>query len=318
MQRCGDRPNALTLWLERLLQMMCANGVMASSLFVAMIPRIGPNGKALELRSDPPVVTTSGRHARIGLRVADVIEAEAQGRRRASAGDGAAHGATVFPPQFRAHVADSEAEPSERGWLKSMSSISSISPVRLPDVASIEAVLQQGMGENTLRAPALEFGYLEACVRSEIREIAFQDGLIHYIRQADRERDGIIMMEDRSLKLLRKKARKGMRGWPLATIAFYGPNLIQATKVAVGIVPFENAEIAEMRDWKVDHGDIRADAGVAREILEFMDRHAVLSVAMTDGIIGCPHQEGIDYNGEWCPVCEFWRGRDRFTGQRVH
>jgi len=53
------------------------------------------------------------------------------------------------------------------------------------------------------------------------------------------------MMEDRSLKLLRKKARKGMRGWPVATIAFYGPNLNQATKVAVGIVPFENAEIAE-------------------------------------------------------------------------
>ena len=104
----------------------------------------------------------------------------------------------------------------------------------------------------------------------------------------------------------------------MATTAFYGQNLNQATKVAVGIVPFENAEIAEMHDWKVDHGDIRADAGVAREILEFMDRHGVLSVAMTDGIIGCPHQEGIDYKGEWCPVCEFWRGRDRFTGQRVH
>ena len=32
-------------------------------------------------------------------------------------------------------------------------------------------------------------------------------------------------MEDRSLKRLRKKARRGLRGWPLATIAFYGPNL---------------------------------------------------------------------------------------------
>jgi hypothetical protein len=39
----------------------------------------------------------------------------------------------------------------------------------------------------------------------------------------------------------------------------------------------------------------------------------VLSVAMTDGIIGCPHQEGIDYEGEWCPLCEFWPGRDRFN-----
>ena len=126
------------------------------------------------------------------------------------------------------------------------------------------------------------------------------------------------MMEDRSLKRLRKKARKGMRGWPVATIAFYGPNLSQATKVAVGIVPSENAEPVEMRDWNVDRGDIRNDAGIAREILEFMEKHGVLSVVMTGGIIGCPHQEGIDYEGEWCPVCDFWHGRDRFTGQMVH
>jgi hypothetical protein len=125
------------------------------------------------------------------------------------------------------------------------------------------------------------------------------------------------MPEDRYLKRLRKKARKGMRGWPVATIAFYGPNLTQATKVAVGIVPSANAEVEELRDWKADRGDIRADPGIAREILEFVEAHGVLSVAMIDGIIGCPHQEGIDYDGERCPACEFWRGRDRFTGKRV-
>src|SRR5260370_736863 len=125
-------------------------------------------------------------------------------------------------------------------------------------------------------------------------------------------------MEDRFLKRLRKKSKKGMRGWPAATIAFYGPNLSQATKVAVGIVPSEDSDVDEMRDWQVENHDIRADPGVAREILEFLETHHVLSVVMTDGIIGCPHQEGIDYEGEWCPVCEFWHGRDRFTGQRVH
>ena len=125
-------------------------------------------------------------------------------------------------------------------------------------------------------------------------------------------------MEERFLKRLRKKARRGVRGWPLAAIAFYGPNLTEATKVTVGIVPTENAEVAELRDWKVDRGDIRADPSITHEILEFIEEHQVLSVAMTDGIIGCPHQQGIDYEGEWCPVCEFWHGRDRFTGQRVH
>ena len=125
-------------------------------------------------------------------------------------------------------------------------------------------------------------------------------------------------VEDRFLKRLRKKARKGLRGWPIATVAFYGPNLDQATKVAVGIVPSENADVEELRAWKVNDGEIRADPRIAREILEFIEERRVLSVAMTDGIIGCPHQEGIDYEGEWCPVCEFWHGRDRFAGQRVH
>src|SRR5271155_899178 len=110
------------------------------------------------------------------------------------------------------------------------------------------------------------------------------------------------MLGHRFLKRLSKKARRGLRGWPIATIAFYGPNLSQATKVAVGIVPSENAVVEELRDWKVDRGDIRADPDIAREILEFIEKHQVRSVAMTDRIIGCPHQEGIDYEGEWCPV----------------
>jgi hypothetical protein len=128
------------------------------------------------------------------------------------------------------------------------------------------------------------------------------------------------MLEDRSIKRLSKKAKKGMRGWPVATIAFYGPNLSRATKVAVGIIPSQNAEADTLRAWKVDRGDIRTDREVAGEILAFIEQHHALSVVMTDGIIGCPHQEGIDYEGEWCPdpACEFWHGRDRFTGQRVN
>lgn len=59
------------------------------------------------------------------------------------------------------------------------------------------------------------------------------------------------MLEDRSIKRLSKKAKKGMRGWPDATIALYGPNLSRATKVAVGIIPAENAEVDPLRAWKL-------------------------------------------------------------------
>ncbi len=41
------------------------------------------------------------------------------------------------------------------------------------------------------------------------------------------------------------------------------------------------------------------------------------SVVMTDRIIGCPHEEGIDYEGPTCPDCPFWAGRDRWTGKRL-
>jgi hypothetical protein len=125
-------------------------------------------------------------------------------------------------------------------------------------------------------------------------------------------------MQDRFLNRLRKKAKKGMRGWPVATVAFYGPDANRASKVVVGIIASEHAEVGEMHDWKLDAGDVRNDPRIVEEMLEFMASHGVLSVAMTDGIIGCPHQEGIDYQGPWCPVCEFWKGRDRFTGERVH
>jgi hypothetical protein len=110
-----------------------------------------------------------------------------------------------------------------------------------------------------------------------------------------------------------------MRGWPAATIAFYGPHATRATKVAVGIVMRDEEEPQEMRDWSTATGDVRNNAAIAAEILGFMEKHGALSVIMSDGIIGCPHQTGIDYEGDWCPdpACTYWYKRDRFTGEVV-
>ena len=125
------------------------------------------------------------------------------------------------------------------------------------------------------------------------------------------------MLAAKFIKRLSKKSRKGFRGWPVASVCFYGPNLSRATKVAVAIVPEEGAEAGTLRAWTVEHGDVRMDPGIALEILQFIEENHALSVVATDRIIGCPHQEGIDYEGEWCPVCEFWHGRNRFTGEMV-
>jgi hypothetical protein len=98
-------------------------------------------------------------------------------------------------------------------------------------------------------------------------------------------------MIERARKRLSKGTKKGFRGWPVATVPLYGPDDSTATKLAVGIMPAEGAEATDL---------------------------GAKSVVMTDRIIGCPHEEGIDYEGETCPACPFWAGRDRWTGKRLH
>jgi hypothetical protein len=43
-------------------------------------------------------------------------------------------------------------------------------------------------------------------------------------------------MIERARKRLSKKAKKGFRGWPVATVALYGPDDTTATKLTVGIL----------------------------------------------------------------------------------
>ena len=51
---------------------------------------------------------------------------------------------------------------------------------------------------------------------------------------------------------------------------------------------------------------MRNDETIIREILEFLSENDIKSAVMPDKIIGCPHEEGIDYpEGEECPICQF-------------
>ncbi|MEJ2009097.1 MAG: hypothetical protein P8Z30_13245 [Acidobacteriota bacterium] len=118
---------------------------------------------------------------------------------------------------------------------------------------------------------------------------------------------------------LERKARKGFRGYPAATIAYYGPDDRRATKVAVGIFLQESEDPDIMQRRFSEEGDIRQDRPIHYEILRLIQQHHVKSVVMADRILGCPHEEGVDYpEGESCPKCPFWAGRDRFTGERIH
>jgi len=118
---------------------------------------------------------------------------------------------------------------------------------------------------------------------------------------------------------LKKKARRGFRGYPVATLAFYGPNDRHATKAAVDIVAAEGAEPSVLERWFSTDTDVRTDPAIGLEILAFIEAHGAKSVVMANRIMGCPHEEGTDYpDGQVCPHCPFWAHRDRFSGEVLH
>lgn len=115
-----------------------------------------------------------------------------------------------------------------------------------------------------------------------------------------------------------KRARRGFRGYPVGTVAYYGPDDQRASKLVAAFIAAKGAE-PEMAKWySRGDSDVRTDPEIIAEVLMFFEERAPKSVVMVDRIIGCPHEEGIDYpEGGYCPQCEFWRNRDRFSGEVV-
>ncbi|MEY4581215.1 MAG: hypothetical protein RL701_5918 [Pseudomonadota bacterium] len=131
------------------------------------------------------------------------------------------------------------------------------------------------------------------------------------------------------------KAKRGHRGDPVGTVAFYGPSNEHASKVVVGISPSRHSGVTELRKWlsipqnvnagedktveptheqkpAADAEDVRNNVKVLEEVLTFLSTQGVKSVVVTNGVYGCPHEEGSDYpEGESCQQCSFWIDRVR-------
>jgi hypothetical protein len=73
-----------------------------------------------------------------------------------------------------------------------------------------------------------------------------------------------------------------------------------------------------MRKWYCDHGDVRDNLEIIEEVIAFLEQFGTRSVVMPESIIGCPHEEEIDYHGPVCPECPFWANRERWTGELIH
>jgi hypothetical protein len=119
-------------------------------------------------------------------------------------------------------------------------------------------------------------------------------------------------------KRLGKKTRRGFRGFPIGTVALYGPDDRLATKLVAAVTAKEGDDPADLRRYLAAEGDVRQDPAILAEVVLLFEEHGVRTVVMVDRIIGCPHEEGIDYEGPTCPLCPFWAGRDRWTGDIRH
>ena len=112
---------------------------------------------------------------------------------------------------------------------------------------------------------------------------------------------------------LRKFVNRGDRGYPVATLVFYGPDDKKASKAVLGIIPSKDSE-AQLHKWfrESPDADLRYDIKLQNTWIDIIRREGVRSVAMLEEINGCPHEEGVDYPlGEVCPACPFWAHRRR-------
>ncbi len=95
--------------------------------------------------------------------------------------------------------------------------------------------------------------------------------------------------------------------YPIGTVAYYGPDDKTVTKIAAGVITSEDAKPI-LKRWRGP--GVVNNPEVAAELTAFFESYGVRQVAMTDGVLGCPHEEGIDFpEGQECPYCPFWRGK---------
>jgi hypothetical protein len=82
--------------------------------------------------------------------------------------------------------------------------------------------------------------------------------------------------------------------------------------------PDESNQPDLLERWFSDGTDIRRDSVIGEKVSSFLRQHKTRSVVIADGILGCPHEEGVDYpEGKSCPKCPYWAGRDRFTLEQI-
>jgi hypothetical protein len=170
----------------------------------------------------------------------------------------------------------------------------------LPPLEHVEHEMVEAM-----KAAGLDPAYLHAFEKTG-RLVTEQNR--HLLSAADlAEWDAAIREYDARHGTPRPGKPKGPPQYPMGTVAFYGPDDRTTTKIAAAVIRHEGAEPV-LRRWVGT--DVTTSPKVQRDLQEFFEQQGVRSVALSEGNMGCPHEEGEDFPvGEDCPFCPFWKGK---------
>jgi hypothetical protein len=119
----------------------------------------------------------------------------------------------------------------------------------------------------------------------------------------------MIMAQDSLSSKMPDRASKDCE-FPMAAVAYFGPDDQTATKVVAAIIN-EDRSILKSEKWLIADEDIRYNEPINQEIANFIGKFDVCRAVIAEGILGCPHEPGIDYPaGEDCPYCPFWSEKE--------
>jgi len=110
-------------------------------------------------------------------------------------------------------------------------------------------------------------------------------------------------------KLLQQLRRviQNKTNFPYGTLLYFGPDDINITKIVAVVIQSPKIDPV-LKSWS--GSEISTDPHTIAEIGNFLKQYSVTEVIMPEGVIGCPHEEGIDYpEGENCPNCPYWAER---------
>jgi uncharacterized protein YecA (UPF0149 family) len=98
--------------------------------------------------------------------------------------------------------------------------------------------------------------------------------------------------------------------YPLGTVALYGPTDKLATKLVANVYRHKAQPPIAVKKWNSESLDIREDADIRAQLTAFLKQHNVARAVVTEEVVGCPHESGVDYPaGTNCPYCPFWANR---------